>query len=96
VVYGGSSGLEETNGGSLLAEALPAKVKAVLADETGLVRAEAALTAALAELAGAREPNGVVGHFGEVLGFLLHQKTRVACRWSSNSVLTLFCIVDTD
>ena len=102
--------LLETDGSSLLAEALTAEVKAVLADETSLVGAEAAvgthyqhsppislaplsipllssipkmaplhslmpdgrrnedgcspLTAALAELAGAREPNGVVGHFG--------------------------------
>lgn len=34
--------LVETDGASLLAEALTAEVKAVLADETGLVRAEAA------------------------------------------------------
>ena len=104
--------LLETDGSRLLAEALTAEVKAVLADETSLVGAEAAaertqagqrtsftsvlpthpppltpsftlnlltssnnypamfeegyspLTAALAVLAGAREPNGVVGHFG--------------------------------
>ena len=102
--------LGKTDSGSLLTEALTAEVKAVLADETSLVGAEAAvgthyqhsppislvplsiplllsipqmtllhslmpdgrpnedgcspLTAALAELAGAREPNGVVGHFG--------------------------------
>ncbi|KAJ2968811.1 hypothetical protein NUW54_g13110 [Trametes sanguinea] len=95
--------LEETDGVGLLTEALTAEVKAVLADETSLVRAETAvpiqpsasrsppsqqsitiiqalhhssriagleegkrnspLTAALAVLAGAREPNGVVGHF---------------------------------
>ena len=107
---GGWAHLLETDGSSLLAEALAAEVKAVLADETSLVGAEAAvgthyqhsppislaplsvpllpsipqifpfhslipnkrqkegrcspLTAALAELAGAREPNGVVGHFG--------------------------------
>ena len=106
----GAAYLGETDGGSLLTEALTAEVKAVLADETSLVGAEAAvgthyqhsppislappsipllsslpqvtlfhslmpfgrtnkdrcspLTAALAELAGAREPNGVVGHFG--------------------------------
>ena len=35
--------LLETDGGSLLAEALTAEVEAVLADETGLVRAEAAV-----------------------------------------------------
>ena len=35
--------LLETDGSSLLAEALTAEVKAVLADETSLVRAEAAV-----------------------------------------------------
>lgn len=34
--------LDETDGGRLFAEALTAEVKAVFADETGLVRAEAA------------------------------------------------------
>lgn len=80
--------LEETDGRGLLTEALTAEVEAVLADETSLVGAEAAvkqdteppltttssqctvdesyapLTAALSVLAGTREPNGVVGHFG--------------------------------
>ena len=40
---GGGAHLLETDGSSLLAEALTAEVKAVLADETGLVRAEAAV-----------------------------------------------------
>lgn len=61
--YGGLPGLAETNGVGLLAEALTAEVKTVLADETSLVSAVTALAGALAELAGAREPNGVVGHF---------------------------------
>jgi len=56
--------LDETDGGRFFTEALAAKVESVLADETGLVGAEAALTAALAVFAGARKPDGVVGHFG--------------------------------
>ena len=39
---GGGAHLLETDGSSLLAEALTAEVKAVLADETGLVSAETA------------------------------------------------------
>ena len=39
----GRAHLLETYGSSLLAEALTAEVKAVLADETGLVRAETAV-----------------------------------------------------
>jgi len=65
-----SPGLLEPDGGGLLAEALTAEVKAVLADETSLVRALAALAGALAVLARAGEPNSVVGHFDEGLRVL--------------------------
>jgi len=65
----GLPGLAETNGIGLLAEALAAEVKSVLADKTSLVGAVTALAGALAVLAGAREPNGVVGHFVGVLRF---------------------------
>lgn len=58
--------LGETDSSRLFTEALTAEVESVLADETGLVSAETALTATLAVLSGAREPNGVVGHFGRV------------------------------
>ena len=44
-MWGERAHLLETDGGSLLAEALTAEVKAVLADETGLVRADAAVGA---------------------------------------------------
>jgi len=55
--------LDEANGGRLFTETLTAEVKTVLADKTSLVSAETALTRALSVFSGAREPNGVVGHF---------------------------------
>jgi len=57
-----SSCLCETDGSRLFTEALTAKVKTVLADETSLVSTETALSAALSVLTRAREPNSVVGH----------------------------------
>ena len=47
---GGEAHLLETDGSSLLAEALTAKVKAVLADKTSLVGTETAKTHQLAVL----------------------------------------------
>jgi len=55
--------LDKTDSSRLFTETLTAKVKSILADETGLVGAEPALTATLSEFARAREPNSVVGHF---------------------------------
>lgn len=71
----------ETDSSRLFTEALTAKVKTILANETSLVSTQAAnryqtkeicaeylvcspLSATLSVFAGAREPNGVVGHFG--------------------------------
>jgi hypothetical protein len=54
--------LDEANVGRLLAEALTADVEAVLADETGLVGADAAAASALAVVARARVPDGFVRH----------------------------------
>lgn len=61
--YAASPVLDETDGSRLFTETLPAKVEAVLANETGLVGTETALTGALSEFSGTREPNCVVGHF---------------------------------
>lgn len=56
--------LYKADGSRLFAEALAAQVETILADETGLVSAEAALAGSLAILARTRKPDGVVGHFG--------------------------------
>jgi len=55
--------LDKSYGCRFLAEALSAKIKSVLANETSLVSTETALTAAFAIFSGARKPNSVVGHF---------------------------------
>lgn len=54
--------LDETNVGGLLAEALTADVKAVLADQTSRVGADAALAGALAVGPRTRIPNRLVRH----------------------------------
>ena len=54
--------LDEANVGGLLTEALTADVEAVLADETGLVGADAAAAGTLAVVARARVPDGFVRH----------------------------------
>lgn len=54
--------LDKANVGRLLTEALTADVKAVLADETGLVCADSAGTRALAVSSRARVPDGFVRH----------------------------------
>jgi len=56
--------LNETNGSRLFTEALTAEVESVFADETRLMGAKAALTAAFSVFSRAREPDGVVCHFG--------------------------------
>jgi hypothetical protein len=56
-----SSGLGEADDFSVLAEALPAEEQVVLADETDLAAAAAALAAVLSELAGVGSPEQV-GH----------------------------------
>lgn len=54
--------LVEANVVGVVTEALTAHVEVVLADETGAVLADAALTATLAVLLGAGVPDGSVGH----------------------------------
>jgi len=55
--------LDEANGSRFFTKTLTAEVKTVFADKTSLMSAKAALTRALSVFSGAREPNGVVGHF---------------------------------
>jgi len=62
--------LDKANGSRLFTETLPAKVKSVLAYETGLMGTESALTTALAVFSGTREPNSVVRHIWIVLELL--------------------------
>ena len=65
--WGGRNGLSvlgETDSSGLFTETLTAEIEAVLANETSLVGAEAALAATLSEFPGTREPNVVVRHFG--------------------------------
>jgi len=59
--------LDEANVLALFPEALTADVQAVLADQTGLVGADAAAAGALAEGARSRVPNALVRHDCEVL-----------------------------
>jgi len=54
--------LDEANRRRFFTEALTAKIKTVLANETSLMRAEAALPTTLPVFAWAREPNSVVCH----------------------------------
>jgi len=65
-----SSVLDKTDGSRLFTETLSAKVKSVLAYETGLMGTESALTTALAIFSGTREPNSVVRHIWIVLELL--------------------------
>ena len=58
-----SSVLGETNHGRLLTEALTAEVKTVFANETSLMSTQTTLPRTFAVFPGAREPNGIVGHF---------------------------------
>jgi len=60
--------LHEADLARLLTEALTTEIKTVFADETSLVSTQAALTAALAVLSGARKPDSIVGHFGGCSG----------------------------
>jgi len=67
-----SSVLHKADGGRLFTEALAAQVETILADETGLMSAEAALAGSLAKLTRSGKPDGVVGHFGWVGGLHKH------------------------
>lgn len=66
--------LDETNVGSLLAEALTADVEAVLADQTSLVGADTASARALAVSAGAGVPDRLVRHLERLMEFFLAKK----------------------
>jgi len=61
--------LHKSDGRRLLAEALAAQVETILADETRLMCAEAALARTLSKLAGTGKPDGVVSHFVKRAGF---------------------------
>lgn len=58
--------LDETDVVGSLSEALTAHVNTVLSDQTGVRRADAALSGAFTKLSGVGVPNGFVSHIAEL------------------------------
>jgi len=61
-----SSGLDESDSSRLFTETLTAEIKAIFTDDTSLMGAQPALSAAFTVFAGAGKPNGVVCHFWRI------------------------------